>query len=435
MKNIAELYEIFLKHPVVSTDTRTITDDCIFFALKGANFNGNAFAGEALSKGAAFAVIDEEAFKNDDRYILVQDVLTTLQQLAHYHRTVLGERGLRVIGLTGSNGKTTTKELVARVLSKKYETHFTAGNLNNHIGVPLTLLQLKPYHEIAVIEMGANHQGEIAELSAIADPDAGMITNIGLAHLEGFGGPEGVLKGKTELFRHLEKKKGKVFVLADDKRLLELSKNFNRILYGTSDEATVKGNVISANPFIHFNWSFEGRKHTVKSHLVGAYNLPNMLAAVAIGLYFEISPEEICEAISSYIPTNNRSQLEHRGSNQLILDCYNANPSSVSAALENFAGIEAANKYIFLGDMFELGESSHEEHQKIATLISLKLPDAKVYLVGKHFYGTTGGANIYRRQSAAEVIEEIKNNIPQQALILIKGSRGMKMEQIAEIFQ
>ena len=430
---IENLYEIFLRHPHVSTDTRTIIPGSIFFALKGGNFNGNTFAQQALSKGAAFAVVDEKEFSNHPHVFLVEDVLSALQDLARHHRHALGKKGLRVLALTGSNGKTTTKELLARVLATTFKTHFTLGNLNNHIGVPLTLLQLKEEHEMAVIEMGANHLGEIALLSSIAEPDFGLITNVGLAHLEGFGGVDGVLKGKTDLFVDLEKRNGVAFVFADDARIVERSSELKRIMYGTSDEAEVKGKLIAADPFVRFEWGASGIPlHEVTTQMVGAYNLPNLIAACAVGCFFKIDAAKIDMAIASYAPENNRSQFEKCGTNTLLLDAYNANPSSMAAAIENISKFRHDKKIVVLGDMFELGEASAQEHQKIVNHIGEKIPDAKVLLVGKNFSETKYRYGSLKFADAIAAAEWMKNNLPENSLILIKGSRGMKMEIVAQ---
>ncbi|HET6991999.1 MAG TPA: UDP-N-acetylmuramoyl-tripeptide--D-alanyl-D-alanine ligase, partial [Bacteroidia bacterium] len=315
-----KLYDIFLRHPQVCTDTRNIIPGSIFFALKGGNFNGNTFAKEALSRGAALAVIDEKEYSDNENCFLVDDVLTALQNLARHHRQVLGKKKLRVFALTGSNGKTTTKELLARVLSKKFNTLFTKGNLNNHIGVPLTLLQLTAEHEMAVIEMGANHRKEIELLCSIAEPDFGLITNVGLAHLEGFGGAEGVLIGKTELFIDLKKRNGTAFALADDQRIVERASSLKHITYGTVDNSEVKGKLIAADPFVRFEWQANGiANHEVKTQMVGAYNLPNLIAACAAGFYFKIDTKEIDDAIASYAPDNNRSQVVKSGTNTILL--------------------------------------------------------------------------------------------------------------------
>ncbi|HEU4716460.1 MAG TPA: UDP-N-acetylmuramoyl-tripeptide--D-alanyl-D-alanine ligase [Bacteroidia bacterium] len=429
--DIPTLYGHYLRHPLVSTDTRTIPQGSLFFALKGGNFNGNKFAAQALEKGAAFAIVDEAECVSGDRFLLVPDVLQALQELARFHRDSLGKKGLNVFALTGSNGKTTTKELLARVLSVKYRTLFTQGNLNNHIGVPLTLLQLNETHEMAVVEMGANHQGEIRRLCGIADPDFGLITNIGLAHLEGFGGPEGVLKGKTELFEHLRKKNGTAFVLADDGRVMKIAEGMKTITYGTNQHAGVRGNFISADPFVRFSWETDSvTAHEVESRMVGAYNLTNLLAACAAGFYFGVPATEIDEAIASYIPSNARSQMEKRGSNTLILDCYNANPSSMEAAIENISKMPAERKILVLGDMFELGEESAKEHQRIVNFIGEKTKSATVLLIGKLFGATKDDFGGIRLADTAEAAQWMKKNQPENSLILIKGSRGMKMENV-----
>jgi UDP-N-acetylmuramoyl-tripeptide--D-alanyl-D-alanine ligase len=429
-----KLYEIFLRHPKVCTDTRNIIPESIFFALKGGNFNGNEFAKEALSKGAAVAVVDEKEFADNENCFLVEDVLTALQDLARYHRQILAKNKLRVFALTGSNGKTTTKELIARVLSKKFKTLFTQGNLNNHIGVPLTLLQLTEEHEMAVIEMGANHQKEIELLCSIAEPDFGLITNVGLAHLEGFGGPEGVLIGKTELFVDLKKQNGIAFVLADDQRIVERASSLKQVTYGTTENSQVKGKLIVSDPFVKLKWQAPAiSSHEVQTQMVGAYNLPNLIAACAVGNYFGIDVKQIDEAISSYAPDNNRSQFKKCGTNTLLLDAYNANPSSMSAAIENLAKIKSEKKMVVLGDMFELGETSAAEHQKIVNFIGEKIPDAKVLLVGKLFSETKYKYGSLKFPDSNAAAEWMKTNLPENTLILIKGSRGMKMERCADV--
>lgn len=430
------LYAHFLSAPKISTDTRTIVPGSIFFALKGTNFNGNTFASKALEQGASFAVIDEPGSTTDERLLPVADVLSALQDLARYHRRVLAAKGLRVFALTGSNGKTTTKELLARVLAQKFRTHYTHGNLNNHIGVPLTLLQLTAEHEFAVIEMGANHQGEIDLLCKIAEPDFGLITNIGLAHLEGFGGPEGVLKGKTEMFRFLRARKGKIFLLADEPRLNSYAQEPGTITYGTRETADITGKLIAADPMLQFDWQKkeDAKVYNVQTHLAGAYNLPNLLAAIAVGSAFGVSSDAINSALESYQPNNNRSQLVQRGNVQLLLDAYNANPSSMKAALENFAALNGSPKTVVIGDMFELGDVAHEEHQRICNLIEQILPEATVLLVGEHFAKTTSTKNFFRLPDSNAAAEWITANKPESGLVLIKGSRGMKMERVSELF-
>lgn len=432
----ATLYQHFLSAPHISTDTRTIVPGSIFFALKGANFNGNSFAAQALQQGASFAVVDEDVAGSDARILRVADVLQALQALARHHRRELGAKGLRVLALTGSNGKTTTKELLARVLARKFRTHYTRGNLNNHIGVPLTLLQLTGAHEFAVIEMGANHQGEIKQLCEIAEPDFGLITNIGLAHLEGFGGPEGVLKGKTEMFRYLESRQGKLFLLADEPRLSEYAQRMPAVTYGTIESAAISGKLLAADPTLKFSWQAKSQHetHEVQTQLAGAYNLPNLLAAVAAGLEFGIPATEINNALAGYEPDNNRSQWVKRGNVQLLLDAYNANPSSMKAAIENFALLQAATKTIVIGDMFELGDSSATAHQLIVDLMAQLLPHATVLLVGEHFSHTTDSCGFHRMPTSVEAAAWMQKNMPQQGMILIKGSRGMKMERVSELF-
>ena len=433
MISIEQLYSVFLKHPQISTDTRNIIPGSIFFALKGDNFNGNLFAKDALSKGAAYAVVDEKEIIDGEAFLHVEDVLMALQNLAKHHRQQMRPDGLRVFALTGSNGKTTTKELLARVISKKFRTLFTKGNLNNHIGVPLTLLQLTKEHQVAIIEMGANHQKEIEFLCSIAEPDLGLITNVGLAHLEGFGGPEGVLAGKTELFTDIAKFGGVVFVLADDKRLIEKASAQKNVLYGTVEDAKVKGKLISADPFVRFEWQApEIPVHEVQTQMVGAYNLPNLIAACAVGFYLKIDVKEIDDAIASYAPDNNRSQYVKRGTNTMLLDAYNANPSSMAAAIDNLSKMPAQKKILVLGDMFELGESAATEHQNVVNLIGEKIPDSTIVLVGKLFSKTKYRYNAVKFDDATAAAKWMKKNKPENSLILIKGSRGMKMEIVAE---
>jgi len=426
-----QLYTHFRQHPLVCTDTRNIQAGCLFFALKGASFNGNAFAAEALSKGAAYAVIDEEQFAQGGRFLLVQDVLKALQDLARYHRRQLSTK---MIAVTGSNGKTTTKELLNAVLSQKYNVLCTQGNLNNHIGVPLTLLRLRPEHEIAVIEMGANHQGEIDLLCAIAEPDAGLITNVGLAHLEGFGGPEGVLKGKTELYRRLAARGGHVFVLADDERLLRAAAGIRQTTYGSSVNAQVRGRAGKAELQLSFSWQTANIPgHEVQTQLAGAYNLPNLLAAVTVGLHFGLSAGQIDAGIAGYVPSNNRSQLEKRGSNLLLLDMYNANPSSMRAALENFAAMKGEKKLLILGDMLELGEASAAEHQRIVDLLEEK-KFSDVLLVGPEFQKTSDQIGLKRFSNSEEATDYLKKHRAENALVLVKGSRGIKLENVLKAF-
>jgi UDP-N-acetylmuramoyl-tripeptide--D-alanyl-D-alanine ligase len=422
------LYAHFLQHPQVCTDTRNIIAGGIFFALKGGNFNGNAFAAEALEKGAAYCVVDEANYATHSRCLLVDDVLIALQQLARHHRR---QMPAKIFALTGSNGKTTTKELLARVLAQKFRTHATTGNLNNHIGVPLTLLALKPEHEIAVVEMGANHQQEIADLCAIAEPDYGLITNIGLAHLEGFGGPEGVLKGKTEMYDALRKRNGLVLVLADDARLIQRSEGMTRVFYGTTDAAELKGVLLDATPFVQFSWSWQNKQYNVDTKMVGTYNFPNMLAAATAGIVLGVTPEKISEALAAYVPANSRSQLIEKNGNTILLDAYNANPSSMTAAIINFSQMEAQHKFLILGDMFELGDQAAEEHQRVVDLLATQKLNS-VILAGKNFAATTDSFGAIRVDDGAQAAAWLKDHPQTNTLMLIKGSRGMKLETVLE---
>lgn len=421
---IEELYRIYKKHPSVSTDSRNITKDCIFFALKGENFNGNIYAKEALQKGAAYAVIDEPEFNLPKGTILVENVLETLQKLANYHRKQLK---VPIISLTGSNGKTTTKELINAVLSKKFKTTATKGNLNNHIGVPLTLLSLNENTEIGIVEMGANHQKEIEFLSNIAEPDYGYITNFGKAHLEGFGGVEGVIKGKSELYDYLKANDKFIFVNANDQKQIERTKQANKYTFGDTDNTNITIEFQSANPMVHLKVG----QTEIRSHLIGAYNFSNIAAAVAIGTYFNVDRNSIKEAIESYIPSNNRSQIIKKNTNKIILDAYNANPTSMKAALDNFSSLSDIKKIAFLGDMFELGESAKEEHQSISDY-AVTLTIDTIYLIGENFSKTTNkDKNIIIHSS----FNSLKDNFPSitDSTLLIKGSRGMALERILEL--
>ncbi len=421
---IAELYTIFKKYPVVCTDSRNITPNCIFFALKGENFNGNKYAGEALKKGAAYAIIDEKEYKSSERTIVVNNVLETLQKLANYHRLQLN---IPIISLTGSNGKTTTKELINAVLSKKFATTATKGNLNNHIGVPLTLLSMNSDTEIGIVEMGANHQKEIAFLCNIAAPDFGYITNFGKAHLEGFGSIEGVVKGKSELYDHLKLNDKFVFVNGNDTKQVERTRDSKHFTFGNSNSSDIAIQFIDANPMVHLQIN----DTKIQSQLIGAYNFSNIAAAIAIGTYFNVQLNDIKDAIESYIPSNNRSQIIHKQANKIILDAYNANPTSMKAALDNFSNLTDTSKIAFLGDMFELGTTAAEEHQSINDY-SASLNIDKIYLVGENFHKTeakNSKVSIYKN------FESLKNNFPKvtDSTLLIKGSRGMALERILEL--
>lgn len=421
---IKDLHALFLQSSGITTDTRNIQPNSLFFALKGENFDANTFAQEAISKGAFYAVIDNPKLHIEGKTILVENTLTTLQQLANYHRKHLN---IKIVGLTGSNGKTTTKELFNVVLSKKFNTKATIGNLNNHIGVPLTILRFDKETEIGIVEMGANHQKEIEFLCSIAEPDLGYITNFGKAHLEGFGGINGIIKGKSELYTYLKENNKTALVNLDDEIQVEKTTRLNRFTFSTKEKADVVIKSIEANPMVKVSFN----ETTIQSNLIGLYNATNINAAIALGKYFKIDDLEIKNAIESYIPTNNRSQLIQQNSNQIILDAYNANPSSMAAALTNFFQLKNSSKIAILGDMFELGEESETEHQKIVEICS-KQPDIDFYLIGKHFHNTTTDAkNIAFFPSTDSFIEFYKIQL-ENSLILIKGSRGMKLEKILE---
>ncbi len=421
-----ELYEHYLRSTGVTTDTRQATDGKIFFALKGERFNGNQYAQQALDAGCALAVIDEAEFANAEQTFLVEDVLTALQELAKYHRQQF--KG-KIIGLTGSNGKTTSKELIREVLASTYPTYATKGNLNNHIGVPLSLLEMTDNHEFAVIEMGANAQKEIQFLSTLSDPDFGYITNIGKAHLEGFGGLEGVRKGKKELFDHLKEKNRPVFINCTDPTLLAISEGMERILYGTSVD-TPEVYLLDTDPLLSIAWTHDAyTSPKVQTQLTGEYNLNNIAAAIAMGIYFGVKPEAINHAIAEYKPDNNRSERKQGKHNTLIMDAYNANPTSMFNALESFAKGQDENKLCILGDMFELGDVADEEHRKVVALTE-KL-NLEAIFVGSHFAKVGNGDAFI--ETTDELIERLKANLPQQRSILVKGSRGMRLERAAEL--
>jgi len=424
--NIKSLYELYRKHPVVTTDSRNCPDSSIFVALKGQSFNGNKYAQQAIDKGCAYAIVDEVEYANDTNIILVDDCLETLQQLANYHRRQLA---IPVIGITGTNGKTTTKELTSAVLGKKFKVLFTQGNLNNHIGVPLTLLNINDSHEIAVIEMGANHPGEIKALMEIAEPVCGLITNVGKAHLEGFGSFEGVIRTKGEMYDFLRAKSGKIFIHNENEYLQQISAGIEKITYGEADGLYIQGEMTGSSPYLAFEWSHSGTKHQVTTQLIGGYNLTNALAAAAIGTYFGVSEGDISEALAEYQPQNNRSQLKQTERNQLIIDAYNANPSSMQAAVTNFGQMEAVAKVLILGDMFELGANSAEEHQKVVDLIGLYSFDL-VLLCGENF--ATSKHPFKSFLATADLLHYIQEYPISDATILIKGSRGMKLEQTIE---
>ena len=431
--NLSALYQIFLDCQLVTTDSRNCPEGSLFIALKGESFNGNAFAGKALETGSAYAIIDEPeyAVEGDQRYILVDDCLQTLQQLANYHRRQLGTR---VIGITGTNGKTTTKELISAVLSQSHNILYTLGNLNNHIGVPSTLLRLKAEHDLAVIEMGANHPGEIKFLSEIAEPDCGIITNVGKAHLEGFGSFEGVIKTKGELYDFLRKKEGStVFIHHDNAYLMNIAGGLNLIPYGTEDDLYVNGRITDNSPYLTFEWKAgkDGETYQVQTQLIGEYNFPNALAAITIGLFFGVEAAKINEALAGYTPQNNRSQLKKTNDNTLIIDAYNANPTSMMAALQNFRNMEVPHKMLLLGDMRELGAESAAEHQKIADYIK-ECDFEEVWLVGEQFAAAEHSFKTY--PNVQEVIKELETNKPKGYTILIKGSNGIKLSSTVDHF-
>lgn len=424
--DIKTIHQYFLESSGVSTDSRNVPVKSIFFALKGDNFNGNMFAQEALDKGAFKVVIDEKKFHKDTgETILVENVLVTLQQLAYFHRNYLG---LHIISLTGSNGKTTSKELINAVLSQKFKTVATKGNLNNHIGVPLTLLSMDSETEIGIVEMGANHLGEIKMLSEIAKPDFGYITNFGKAHLEGFGSLEGVIQGKTELYQFLKDHNKKIFVNANDSKQLENSKGISRITFGDSNADYVIKLLDSTN---HLLVEYNGTE--IQSNLVGVYNFANVSAAIAIGAYLNVSVNDIKQGIENYVPSNNRSQLMQRGSNTILLDAYNANPTSMMAALENFKQTKGDNKVIFLGDMFELGTDSEAEHQNIVNFLT-ENNFGKVFLTGSNFYKAKNSASHIKQFKTFDDLKEvIKTQELENATVLIKASRGMALERILDL--
>lgn len=430
---ISELYSIFEKHPVVTTDSRECPEGSIFFALKGASFNGNAFAQKALDQGCAYAVVDEKEFApdGDKRFILTDNCLHTLQKLANFHRRHLGTK---IIGITGTNGKTTTKELVATVLEKKFNVLYTLGNFNNDIGVPKTLLRLKPEHDIAVVEMGASHPGDIKTLVDIVEPDCGIITNVGRAHLQGFGSFDGVIRTKGELYDFIRDNGGFVFIHNENKYLQGIASGLRLVKYGTTandPSLEVCGEVVECAPFLKFRWNHrQSAWHEVQTHLIGSYNVYNMLAAACIGIYFGVSEEDVSEALRDYVPTNNRSQLEVTANNKLIVDTYNANPTSMRAALENFRDMEVSPKMAILGDMRELGDVSLEEHQKVVDFLKDNAID-NVWLVGEEFGKTCCQ---YRKfKDVEEVKAEIAVNKPTGFYILIKGSNGIKLFQLPEL--
>jgi UDP-N-acetylmuramoyl-tripeptide--D-alanyl-D-alanine ligase len=431
---INELYKIYKQSGSVTTDSRNCPRDAIFFALKGENFNGNDYAVNALENGCSYAIVDEWKEKAHPRVIVVENALITLQKLANYHRKQLK---IPIIGIAGSNGKTTTKELVATILTKKFRVIATQENYNNHIGVPLTLLSMNKTHEIGVVEMGAKRLLEIKELCEIVEPDYGLITNIGKDHLEFYNSVENVEKSNCELFDFVREHNGKVFVSKDNAILLERSEGMDRILYGRNDESLfVSGNIAKSNPFLEFTWNFFDHSFYVKTHLVGDYNLDNVLAAAAIGKFFGIQSEQISAALEEYEPKNNRSQFERTERNDLIIDAYNANPTSMSASLDSFSKIDSdLPKAVILGEMKEVGDVSNEEHREIIQY-AINQQFEKIYLVGSEFKNLLSGdeakANIYYFSNVDELCKELKKNPIDRHYILLKGSNSVNLTKCVE---
>jgi UDP-N-acetylmuramoyl-tripeptide--D-alanyl-D-alanine ligase len=430
MKSIEEIYSLFLNTPKVFTDSRQAANGGIFFALKGDNFDGNDFAVKTIADGADYAVVDRKELDRSEKIIYVENVLSTLQKLANYHRRQLKTP---ILAITGTNGKTTTKELIASVLQTKYNIIATQGNLNNHIGVPLTLLTLTKKHEIGVIEMGANHPGEIEFLCSIAEPDLGIITNVGKAHIEGFGSFEGVKKTKGELYTYLASNGKGIFINADNEHLMGMAPvSVEKYTYGINSESVqLKGEVANADLLLVCRALFPKGWLYLKTNLTGAYNLENILAAARIGLYFNIDPLLIQKGIETYAPSNSRSQLLRKGENTILMDCYNANPSSMEVSLKNFMQIEKEGKVFILGDMLELGSVSIEEHQKIVDVLS-GAEDSEVFLVGDNFMQTISPSRFFKCLNVDQLRLEIENKNWKNRFLLIKGSRGIKLEKIIE---
>lgn len=421
--DISYLHSLFLKCNSVAIDTRKIEHNSLFVAIKGDNFDANTFAKEALEKGASYVVIDNKNYFIDQRTILVENSLIALQELAKFHRKYLK---LPIIALTGSNGKTTTKELINVVLSKKFQTKATVGNLNNHIGVPLTLLSFNAQTEFGIVEMGANHKKEIEFLCELATPDFGYITNFGKAHLEGFGGVEGVIEGKSEMYHYLSKNDNLVFINLEDPIQVEKSKTLKSYSFGINkEEANVNISSVAANPFVTIQFS----NLSIQTHLIGLYNANNINAALTIGNYFDVDKTDIKNALESYIPENNRSQLLTKGTNEIILDAYNANPSSMAVAIQNFLQLDKSNKMMILGDMFELGKESFQEHKTVVDFL-LDKENVVVYLVGKEFYAhKIEQSNFYFFETFDAFSEQLQKTKIEYSSLLIKGSRGMALER------
>ncbi len=423
---ISSLYELYLAHPQVTTDSRACAKGALFFALRGETFDGNKFADTALENGAAYAIIDNPEYKRDDRYIVVDNVLETLRALAAHHRKQLT---IPIVGITGTNGKTTTKELSAAVLSKKFKTLYTQGNLNNHIGVPLTLLKITAEHQMAIIEMGANHMGEIKASVEIVRPDYGIITNVGKAHIEGFGSFENIIKTKGELYDFLRETGGTIFINSRNEHLTKIAKGLTQHTYAVDgSETEISGRIVKCNPLVGIEWWQRGAEHhRVDTNLIGSYNLENMLAAICIGNFFGVEAAAISAALNEYLPTNNRSQLSKTDRNRLIVDTYNANPTSMEAALRNFAQTEGlAHKCVLLGDMLELGEASEQEHRHMVELID-EFGFEHAFLVGEAFAAVAENHTTFA--NVEQFVEWTKANTLNDCTILIKGSHGIHLEK------
>ena len=425
---IQELYDLFLKHSNVSTDSRVIQEGDLFFALKGEHFNGNKYALEAIHNGASFSIVDDESIEDHPQIIYTDDVLKTLQELSLSHRQRIN---IPLIGITGTNGKTTTKELVQAVLSKKFNTYSTKGNLNNHIGVPLSLLEINESHEIAVIEMGANHIGEIEFLCQLSQPGFGLITNIGKAHIEGFGSIEGIIKAKTELYKHLEINKGLAFVNITDDLLIQLSRAIKIITYGPDSQANCSTQLMASYPALQIKWTKKDIGYTINSNLYGSYNFQNINAAISIGDHFKVDAEDIIAGIEAYTPDNSRSQLIRTSRNILYMDAYNANPTSMELAINNFNNLPESKKVMILGDMMELGDDSPEEHQKLIDLAN-SMPTEAVIYIGSYFQDLLG-----EKENVFTNVQEAKNWLSENPFvacsILIKGSRKVELEKLLEV--
>ena len=425
MSTIEKIYELFKTAYTVTTDSRTITPGCVFVALKGEHFDGNDFALKVAEEGVAACVIaDRKDLPQHDRLFIVEDSLKTLQELANHHRKKLGTP---IIGITGTNGKTTTKELVSAVLSKKYDIIFTQGNFNNQLGVPLTLLRIKPETELAVVEMGASHPGDINELTGIGEPNYGIITNIGRAHLRDFGGYEGVVKTKNEMYQYIAAHNGLLFVNKDNELLMNLADNINKVTYGTCENADIQGKMISANPYLSVEWN----GHKICTQLVGDYNFENVMAAICVGRYFKVDENDIVEALSSYHPTNNRSQVIETSRNRVVMDAYNANPTSMSFSIKNFRNICKDDNLLILGDMRELGNESEQEHKTIIELLH-ELKFKNVYLVGSEFSKCSENSGYVTFNDVEELAQYLLQHPVSSHDILVKGSNGVHLNKIID---